>query len=246
MNISYSILVFFVSIFFIMQAQADVLELKNGSVLNGQYKGGSQSNVRFSVNGQMKVISAKDIVALTFTGMAEANKMAPAPEKAAQPATSSSAAVPMGTLLLVRTAEEIGTHNKKVGQTFTAKLESKLMAGSQVFAPAGTIVRGKVLKSERGGIGAKKAILELTLTGIMINGEIKPIATSVLTGEGSGGGLGRKILKGAAAGAILDGSDGADSGARAGAAIGVIGGGRHAGMSGGTLIEFTLVSPLTL
>lgn len=231
-----------VSIFIFAQAvNADVLEMKNGKVLNGQYMGGTQSSVRFSVKGKMKVVATKDIVALTFTGKASSAK-----GTGATNGVSSSGVVPAGTLLLVRTAEEIGTHNKKPGQNFTVKLDSKLMAGSKVVAPSGTILRGKVLKSAKGGIGSRKAVLELTLTGIMINGQLRPIKTSVLKGEGPKGGLGRKIVKGAIAGAIVDGDKGADRGARAGAAIGVLGGGRHAGMPSGTLIEFTLAEAVNL
>ena len=47
---------------------ADVAELKDGSVLNGQYKGGTQGTLRFQVNGQVKVFSVKDVMAITFTG----------------------------------------------------------------------------------------------------------------------------------------------------------------------------------
>ena len=114
------------------------------------------------------------------------------------------------------------------------------------MAPAGAEVYGKVLKSEKGGIGARKAVLGLTLTGIKINGQIKDIKTSVLTGEGESGGLGRKILKGAAVGALADGRSGADTGARVGAGIGILAGGRHAGLQSGSLIEFSLTRAFDL
>ena len=154
--------------------------------------------------------------------------------------------VPAGTVLLVRTTEEIGTHNKTAGARFTAALEADLVAGDSVVAPAGSTVYGKVLKSEKGGIGPRKAILELTLTEIKINGRLYPIKSSVLTGRGESGGLGKKIVKGAAIGALADGSSGADTGAKVGAGIGILQGGKHAGINRGTLIEFSLLEPFHL
>ncbi len=243
------------SLFASRYVSADVLELKDGQVLNGSYKGGTQATLRFEVGGQVKVVPVKDIMALTFTGGSSAT----APVSKATSTTSALAAttghpsenngpktVAVGTTLLVRTAEEIGTHNKKEGQRFSAKLEAKLMAGSVQVAPAGATVYGRVLKSNKGGIGRRKAILELTLTEIKIDGQLRPIKTSVLTGEGESGGLGRKILKGAAVGGLADGSSGADTGARAGAGIGILAGGKHAGLKSGTIIEFTLVEALNL
>lgn len=234
---------------------ADVLELKDGNVLEGQYKGGTQGTLRFQSGGQLKVIPVKDIMALTFTG--EATPAAPKVEPAIKaPAVSTSAKkssvskgpvnVPAGTALLVRTSEEIATHNMSEGDRFSARLESKLMAGSVMVAPAGTTVYGRVLKSKKGGIGARKAVLELTLTQIKIDGQIKSITTSVLRGEGASGGLGRKILKGAAIGGLADGSAGADDGARIGAGVGILAGGKHAGIKSGTLVEFTLKDSLSL
>ena len=80
----------------------------------------------------------------------------------------------------------------------------------------------------------------------MIDGQLRTIKSSTLTGEGESGGLGRKILKGAAVGALADGSSGADTGARVGAGIGILGGGKHAGLKSGSLIEFTLAEALSL
>ena len=51
-------------------AQADVLELKNGKVLNGKYAGGTAATVRFSTGTGTEVIETSQIVALTFTGAA--------------------------------------------------------------------------------------------------------------------------------------------------------------------------------
>lgn len=219
-------------------AGADVLELRDGRVLDGQYMGGTQTTVRFQVDAELKVFERQDIVALTFSGVTAASGAAPAPVHSA---ASDSTVVPAGTVLLIRTSEEIGTHNKTAGQRFTGTLEGKLMAGDATIAPSGATVHGMVVKSEKGGIGARRPILELTLTDIMIDGQVRPVKTSVLSGEGPRGGAGKKILKGSAVGALANGSDGAETGAKIGAGIAILGGGAHAGLQGGSLIEFTLV-----
>lgn len=226
---------------------ADILELKDGSVLDGQYKGGTPGTLRFQTGGQIKVIAVKDVIALSFTG--DPNP-APAPAAATPAAGNSNAStsmesknVPAGTILLVRTKEEIGTKNKSAGDRFTAELESKLMAGTVEIAPAGATVYGKVLKSNKGGMALRKAALELTLTDIKIDGQLKPISTNVLKGEGETGGMGKKILKGAAIGGLADGSSGAGTGAKVGIGIGILAGGKHAGIKAGSLIEFVLQQP---
>jgi hypothetical protein len=230
--------------------QSDVLELKNGKVLNGSYQGGTVGTLRFQVNEKLEVVAVKDILALTFTGGDSASasgskSVAPASTTATTTNTGSKK-IPAGTKLMVKIAEEIGTHNTKKGQIFTATLESKLMSGSVEVAPAGAKVYGIVLTSEKSGIGARKSVLELTLNKISIKGKTHEIKTSTLRGEGASGGLGRKIIKGAAIGALADGSSGADTGARVGAGVGLLSGGKHAGIKAGTIVEFSLKVALSL
>ncbi len=236
---------------FIGVTHADVLELKSGKVLNGSYQGGTAGTVRFQADGKLAVISVKDILALTFIGGASAATLGtksaiPAKAPAAAAAVTKPKTVAAGTSMLIKIAQEIGTHNTKKGQIFTAALEAKLMSGNVEIAPAGAKVYGVVLTSEKSGIGARKSVLELTLNKILINGKTYAIKTSTLRGEGAGGGLGRKIIKGAIIGGLADGSSGADTGARVGAGIGVLSGGKHAGIKSGTVVEFSLTDAFKL
>ena len=67
-------------------ARADILELKNGSVLNGKYSGGTAGTVRFDAGAGMQVIETSQVIALTFTTPAAASAApaayAPAPAPA--------------------------------------------------------------------------------------------------------------------------------------------------------------------
>ena len=58
-----------------MVVSADVLELKNGTVLNGKYAGGNADAINFETSAGMQVINPGQAVALTFT----ARTPAPAP-----------------------------------------------------------------------------------------------------------------------------------------------------------------------
>ncbi len=238
------------ALLFNVSVQADMLEYKNGQVLDGQYQGGSQNSVRFMVNDELKLVSVKEILALTFTRagpvVAPPKEVTAAPKAAAVPPVAlGDAVVAPGVRIMVRTSGDISTKSKRTGDTFSAVLEANLMSGDTKIAPAGAKVYGQVINSKKGGIGARKAILELTLTSIQIDGKMYPMKTSVLAGEGASGGLGKKIIKGAAIGALADGHDGAEDGAKIGVGIGILAGGRHAGISPNSLIEFTLVDAFT-
>ena len=229
-----------------ISVRADVLELKDGTVLDGMYMGGSQSSMRFQVNNELQVIPLAKILALTITGRAQTDSSSTAVSSSTPTAQAKPAGLAVGTRLVVKTLESIDTRNNKAGSRFTAKLEGKLMSDGQEIVPAGSKVYGVVVTAKRGGIGSRKPVLELQLTDILINGKLRSITTNLLSGTGEGGGAGSKILKGAAIGGLASGSSGAEDGAKIGLAIAIIGGGRHAGISRGALLEFRLAEPLNL
>jgi hypothetical protein len=224
----------------VMPVYSDVLELKDGTVLDGMYMGGSQSSMRFRVKDDIQVVPIEKILALTVTGRSAANTT-PAVASTSQ---TKAVALPVGTRLLVKIMESIDTRNNKAGSRFTGTLEGKLMAGGVEIVPAGAKVYGQVVTAKRGGIGARKPVLELKLIEISINGELRPITTDLLSGTGEGGGAGGKVLKGAAIGGLASGSSGAEDGAKIGLGVAILSGGKHAGIKSGTLLEFHLAAPL--
>ena len=226
----------------VMPVQSDVLELKDGTVLNGLYMGGSQSSMRFRVKDDIQVIPIEKILALTVTGRSAASTESTMSSTTPAKATG----LPVGTRLLVKLMESIDTRKNKAGSRFTAQLEGKLSVDGQEIVATGSKVYGQIVTAKRGGIGKKKPVLELKLIEISINGELRPIKTNLLSGTGEGGGAGGKVLKGAAIGGLADGSSGAEDGAKIGLAVAILGGGKHAGISSGTLLEFHLAEPMNL
>ena len=67
---------------------ADVLEMKNGTILNGKYVGGSATTVRFDAFGSTQVLATSDLIALTFTSSGSAAAAPAANAPSAQPAPS--------------------------------------------------------------------------------------------------------------------------------------------------------------
>jgi len=118
-----------IATFVTMPVRSDVLELKDGTVLNGLYMGGSQSSMRFRVKDEIQVIPIEKILALTVTGRSTASTgstmVPPPPAKAT--------GLPVGTRLLVKLMESIDTRKNKAGSRFTASLEGKLIVDGQEY-----------------------------------------------------------------------------------------------------------------
>jgi hypothetical protein len=232
--------------------QADVLELKNGKVLTGNYAGGTAGTVRFETSQGVQVIETSQALALTFTASGAPAAAAPAADAApaaAAPAAApvsapKSVSVPAGTTLLVRMADGASSNDAK-GKRFTTTLETDLIIDGQMVAKAGTKVYGRVENAEKAGRYRGQSSLDLRLTEVTVGGSLAPIVTGPYA-QGGQGSLG-KTARGAAAGAAI-GAIAGDAGK--GAAIGAVASGVKKGQAvvvpPGTLLEFQLQQPLTV
>ena len=120
--------------------RADILEMKNGSVLNGKYAGGTAGTVRFETSAGQQVIETPQIIALTFT------TPTPAPAMPAPAAAPSSVTLPAGTTLLVRMLDGVSSRNR-AGTPFTTRLEYALGGNGVVAVKGGTTIYGKIQSS---------------------------------------------------------------------------------------------------
>ena len=231
---------------------ADVLELKNGTILDGKYVGGTAGTVRFETGAGMQVIETSQITALTFTTSAPAAApaaTAPPAATAASPAAEPAAqlqsvTLAAGTTLLVRTLDSISSRDKP-GATFSTKLEYDLAAGNAVGVKGGSLVYGRIQSATQAGRAVGQSTLDLRLTQIVINNQPVPIMTGgyQLAGQRSVA----KAAKGAAAGAAIGAIAGnAGKGAAIGATAGAITRGQTLTITPGTLLEFTLMQPVTV
>jgi hypothetical protein len=232
---------------------ADTLEMRDGSLVEGQFVGGSQSTVRFEINGEVKVISVNDVLALTFTGggapsaAAAPAAAAPAAEPAPAAAPASSAlVVPAGTRMMVRMTQTIDSKQHKAGYRFTTRLEADLMAGGQVVAPKGSTVYGKIIESKSSRRATGKSEMAITFTDISIDGQMHAIVASGIKtqSESTGKKTAGRTARAAAVGGLIDGSSGAKTGAKVGVGVSILTGGQQIHIPSGTLLEFQLQADL--
>lgn len=236
---------------------ADVLELKDGSVLNGRFLGATADTMRFEVFGQAMEFPSGDVLALTMGGAPEPAPVAPAapvatpapasPPPAAAPATPTRIAVPSGTLLIVRMLDTVTTRNS-AGRRFAAELDSDLRVGGQLVAARGARVWGRVEEARQAGRMTGASHIEVGLIEIEIGGTRHPIITSdvrVRTGNATGNTAIRTGV-GAGIGAAFDGGRGAGRGAAIGAGSSALGRSDAASIQRGELLEFRLLEPITV
>ncbi|MGH9774578.1 MAG: hypothetical protein ACRD50_06475 [Candidatus Acidiferrales bacterium] len=231
-------------------ARADTLEMRDGRLIQGKFLGGTESNVRFLVDGKEGSFDVKDIVNLAFsapeaasTAPVDASATAPAaPAEAttAPPAAVSTPAeavpenpqppnqatigvtIPAGTSLLVRMIDSVDSSKNHVGDRFHASLEDNLNVNETLVAPKGADVYGQLIDAKAAGHISGAADLRLQLTGIRIGNSIQPILTSDydVAGKGRGKQSAERIGGGAVLGAIIGGIAGGGKGAAIGAGIG--------------------------
>ena len=230
---------------FNVPANADILELKNGSILNGKYGGGTAGTVRFDLGAGMQVFESSQIMTLTFTTPAgtivPVEPVVTAPALAAAP---SSVTLPYGTTFLVRMMDNISSRNR-AGANFSTKLEYDLVVGGVTVVPAGTTIYGKVQSSTQARRALGKSTLDIRLSQMVIGGSPMPITTSGFQEAGQASIA--KAAKGAAFGAAVGGIAGdAGKGAAIGATASLVKRGETVTVPAGTLLEFSLTQPVSI
>lgn len=124
--------------------------------------------------------------------------------------------------------------------------KTESVASGPVTVAAGSKVYGVITEAVKARRIAGNAKIMVTITDINIGGVITPLTASSInaltkpTGASSAG----KVVRGAAIGALVDGSDGAKTGARVGLGVAILRGGNQVVIPAGTLLEFRLSQPL--
>lgn len=246
-------------------SNADMLELRDGRIVEGTFMGASQNSVRFLVDETVELFGVGDIWVVTFDvrgDSADAPEVVapvtspepvtlPEPEPAA-PLPTHRVLIPAGTPMLVRIVDPIDSRQHGVGYRFAAALEADLAYNGEVVAPRGSQLYGVISSAKQAGRLKGKTHLTLEMRDIRIDNRMYPILTSdyELAGKKSSGK--RTVLQtlaGAALGAAIDSHDrgeGALIGAGVGLGASAITKGERLSIPAGTLIEFRLGAPFFL
>lgn len=172
----------------------------------------------------------------------------PAPKSEKESANKAPVALQSGTALTIRMSEQVNSRHNKTGTRFTAVLEANLMAGDTLVAKKGSQVYGVLTNVKKAGRIAGSAQLTLELTEISIDGDMHKIATQPINGTGENTArtsVGR-TARAAAIGGLIDGSDGAKTGAKVGVGAAILTKGSDIQIPQGTLLDFVLRTPLNL
>jgi hypothetical protein len=155
--------------------------------------------------------------------------------------------VPAGTYFLVRTIDTIDSRQHKAGYRFAVSLEADLMADGKVVAPRGSQAYGVLAQAKQSRRARGKSKLSIELTSIVIKDQAWPVVTQTVQTESES--TGRKTLRRTALatgiGALIDGSDGAKTGAIVGASASVVTRGEKISIAAGTILQFRLMAPFT-
>jgi len=231
-------------------AVADTVEMRDGTLVQGKYVGGTAGTIRVEAADGIKVLQTTDVLALTFaSGTATTAPAAGAAQPAAAAAPAAPAApqpvtIPAGTVLTVKLDGPVSSNDPK-GKTFTAKLVGDVAAEGKTVAKAGSTVYGQVDESKKAGRLAGKSELKFSLRAIDINGKQQPILTTnyAEAGKGEFRKTARNTAGGALIGNAIDDDDGAGKGAAVGAGVSMIKKGDAVTAPAGMLLEFRLTQP---
>jgi hypothetical protein len=243
---------------------ADVLTLRSGQVVRGEYLGGDARHVKIAVGDRVESYSIDEVSNLQFGGGGGQRLNAPDDRdrrdggfrEPPAPAQLSSMQIPVGTPITVRMIDGVDSEQTRLGQTFRASIDEPVLLDGQTVIPRGADAVAKLVEDKESGKFAGKTILTLALMQVMVNGRMIDISTGdVSQASGSRGARTAKVVGGTAAlGAIIGGIAGGGRGAAIGAGSGAAVGGGIELMTKGqrvripseTRLTFTLQQPANI
>ena len=241
-------------------AWADSLELNNGSLINGKFVGGTESEINFQVGSSVQRYDLVDVASLKFDSETAASDVSRAESSHVNETqtTQKSALVtiPAGTRISVRTIDRIDSTKNQVGDRFQASLEEPLTIDGNVVVAKHADVYGRLAESKKSGTFTGRSQLQLELTGIVVNGQTVAVVTGEyeLTGKSRGASTAKRTIGGAAVGSIIGAIAGGGKGAGIGAAVGagagagseIITKGDQVKIPSETLLDFTLQQDVSI
>jgi hypothetical protein len=249
-----------------MIARADSLELKNGSLINGRFVGGSENEISFQVGSSVQKFNRSDIVSIKFESDAAVSDTSHGRGhvplngsenvEGASQQTPASVTIPAGTRISVRTIDSIDSGKNHVGDRFQASLEEPLIVDGNVVIAKGADVYGRLAESKESGTFSGRSQLRLELAGIVVNGQTMPLVTGEyeLSGKSRGASTAKRTVGGAAFGSLIGALAGGGQGAAIGAGVGAgVGAGSETIAKGDqvkvpseTVIDFTLQQEVSI
>jgi len=224
---------------------ADVLILKDGQSLTGTLVSRNTDKIVFDIAGQQLSFDTDKVKSISFDDAAPVTTSDNAKNKSTE--IVSGGVAPIGTRVVVKTNTAINSRQHKAGHKFTVSLEADLIANEVVIAPRGSTVYGVISQAKQSGRLLGKTSVQLIMTDIMINNQMKPIKTSEIKAltQGTGKTTVSRTARLAAIGGLANGSDGAKNMAKVGVGVSLLTSGNSINIPAGTLLEFQLTQALS-
>ena len=245
---------------------ADMLTLRDGRVVTGNYLGGTTREVRMEVGDRVQSFPLDSVSGIQFGNSAPtpapAPTYAPAPDAGPVGQSSSSSSnyppqsqsfgveLPSGTQMTVRMIDSVDSEVSRLGDTFRASVDEPVMVNGQAVIPRGADVTARLVDDQKSGKIQGRTVLKLVLSSVNVNGRNVDITTQdVIKESSSRGARSAKVIGGTAAlgavlGGIAGGGRGAAIGAGSGAAVGTgaqeLGKGQRVKIPSETRLVFTL------
>ena len=243
-------------------SSADVVTLRSGRTVEGQYLGGDSRSVRIAVGDRVETFDVDEVSNLQFS-LSQRNSSAsnesrppegrllrPEREYAREAPRPQGTELPAGTSIVIRMIDDVDSERDRLGQTFRASVDEPVTLNGQVVIPRGADVIAKLVDDKQSGKFEGRTILTLDLMQVQVNGRMVDINTEdVSQSSSSRGAKTAKVVGGTAAlgaiiGAIAGGGRGAAIGAASGAAVGggvqVLTKGQRVRIPSETRLTFTL------
>ena len=249
---------------FVTLSSADVLTLRSGRTIEGQYLGGDSRQIRIAVGDRIDTYDVDEISNLQFSlgqkSSSTSTSSRPPESRVLRPDRDrdyarearpvSAVEIPAGTSIVIRMIDDVDSERDRLGQSFRASVDEPVTVNGQVVIPRGADVIAKLVDDKQSGKFEGRTILTLDLMQVQVNGRMVDINTEdVSQASGSRGARTAKVVGGTAAlgaiiGAIAGGGRGAAIGAASGAAVGggvqVLTKGQRVRIPSETRLTFTL------
>jgi len=247
---------------------ADVLTLRSGRTVQGQYVGGDARHVKMEVGDRIETFSTDDVEDLRFGGgerisseerrslddrrsledRRPSENDRPTGFATQQPPQNvSGLQIPIGTPITVRMIDAVDSEQVRLGQTFRASVDEPVTVNGQTVISRGADAVAKLVEDKQSGKFEGRTVLTLALQQVMVDGRMLDISTGdVSQASASRGARTAKVVGGTTAvGAIIGAIAGGGKGAAIGAASGAAVGGAAQVMTKGQVVKIPSESRLT-
>ena len=222
-------------------ANADTLELADGTLLEGDLVGSSNGIIMFNTGDSIEAYPESEVVGIYLSdGVATRQQ-----EQQQQPKTIT---VAEGTRLVIRMSETIDTKRHSAGHRFRGQLESALVVNGVTVARRGTTVYGRILGASQAGRLGGSSDMTVEFTDLLVDDQMHSMRTQGLKAQGKNeaGRTAGRTARAAALGGLYGGSSSAKKGAKVGLGASILTSGSSINIPAGTLVETNLAAPMNL